>query len=251
MAISPRKCIFCDSDAENLEHLFPRWLLKTARIVLPYHLSIAGQEHHTIPGAKSASIKATCKDCNCGWMSRVEGQAKKLIGPLSQDLGVWIAAADQKAIAQWAIKTTMVFAALDRRTEGNQGYTKEQCRGLRLGHIPFRTMVWLGRYNQKGLGAWGNAFDVNVPGIPHACAGRIANFLIDHLLIQVISIITPSGYDYVNVRFRIKPGPWGQSLIQIWPSSRTLYWPPRLSFFSDGRLAVSRLFNRLETLDGS
>ncbi|MGI0134791.1 MAG: hypothetical protein ACREBW_07540, partial [Candidatus Micrarchaeaceae archaeon] len=245
-ALDMRKCLFCSNISTSHEHYFPKWIFRLTTSTPPYLLTLGGLRAMPVHRG-SAKTKQVCGDCNSGWMSALEAAASKLIGSLSQDIAMWLNVEDQSIIARWSVKTSMVLEALDRKAYAKHGHAQGQREAIRLGaSLPANTQIWLGRYTRTGLGAFGDRFDLNVPKIPVVCNGRIASFIIGHMLIQVVSLNVPREYEGVNITLKTRTGPWGQSLIQIWPSRTKLYWPPALSFSVDGPLAASNLIRRLD-----
>lgn len=241
-----RKCLFCANVATSHEHYFPEWIYDLETSTPPYVLTVGAHKPISVY-RENAKTKQVCEDCNFGWMSNLESAVSKLVGPLSRDIEFWLTVEGQTLIARWAVKTSMVLESLDRRAYGKYGHAQQERDAIRSGTcLPARTQIWMGRYAQTGLGAFGDRFDLNVPKIPVICGGRKTNFIIGHLLIQAISIVAPAKYDHIAIPLRVKAAPWRRALIQIWPATSQTRWPPPLSFSARGDLRVADLIDRLE-----
>ena len=77
-----RTCLFCDQKAKTLEHVWPAWLNESLGVSSPSRVEAwlgpeaERKEWHDAP----IQIRAVCASCNNGWMSRLEGKARPLIG---------------------------------------------------------------------------------------------------------------------------------------------------------------------------
>lgn len=115
MTKARRFCIFCGERANSREHLFPEWLqrLFPADEMAVHFCQVNGEERCWEKRRFSEKTRRVCRDCNVGWMSRLEEAAKLVLAPAvtrsklcAFDLrSQWIA-------AQWAVKTGYVFQTL-------------------------------------------------------------------------------------------------------------------------------------------
>jgi hypothetical protein len=106
----------------------------------------------TEPGAKwlpTARIrvhvqpKCVCGPCNNGWMSAVESDAKPVLAALIGDFALQLDAEQQRQLAAWAIKSTMVWECTAHK---KMFYSQAEREHLRLTRsLPPDTVVWLGR----------------------------------------------------------------------------------------------------------
>jgi hypothetical protein len=104
------------------EHAYPNWALqllpgdKTGTTFylsskLPDFLRAWWKRDET-----GVTVKPVCKECNEGWMSRLEGNARRILGPLMLGTGEHDFTADDKAtIIAWTVKTWMVFDVASRK----------------------------------------------------------------------------------------------------------------------------------------
>lgn len=130
---TPRACVFCGSADLSREHVLPRWIWRTAHgaddVASPLvdkhnppemaDVSVwttEGPVPVRLPVGKKATVvsraitvKVVCRDCNHGWMSRLEAEAKAALTRMFNS-GWWQLSRDEVAtIRRWAAKTTLMF----------------------------------------------------------------------------------------------------------------------------------------------
>lgn len=111
-----RSCIFCLSRRDLTgEHVFPVWLGKA----LGESATRVGKQEftrddrvvrsYTAPGFSLRS-NVVCKQCNNGWMSRLESSVKPVLEPVA--LGRWpvtLSGQDCVRLAAWVVKTVTML----------------------------------------------------------------------------------------------------------------------------------------------
>jgi hypothetical protein len=119
----PGKCIFCGSGGMSKEHVWSEWTyelvpkLKDAghqRVVMksskhnPHITGVASDR--TYQGATNTiKIKCVCeRDCNNGWMSRMETAAKPILTPLILGQPAIVSKDEARTVAAWAAMKMMV-----------------------------------------------------------------------------------------------------------------------------------------------
>lgn len=131
----PGVCIFCDkdhTDGHKLsgEHLWPQWIKKILPIgpenrhsSLPISYGRVGDAVFIEPdyiqrtgNAAGRKIKVPCTQCNNGWMSRIENEARPILTPLIVGDNATISTEDQKKIAAWAALRTIIIEFDDPST---------------------------------------------------------------------------------------------------------------------------------------
>ena len=84
-----------------------------------------------------------CRDCNGGWMKRLEDDAKKVIGPWSS--AGWpfrLNSSAQTLLAAWATKSWMAYAMIRKRDEGPFDF--DERRTMVKSQSPLaRSRVWI------------------------------------------------------------------------------------------------------------
>ncbi len=120
-------CIFCGSSGPiDKEHLLNRWL----RTYL--HDEQAGRPGAQITGGQNKPLtrkihtyplkgwrRVVCKDCNSGWMGRLEGTetgVRPFLEPLVQGKPVVLSVQDQELFMRWIVKLAIVWEYLDTDT---------------------------------------------------------------------------------------------------------------------------------------
>lgn len=113
-------CIFCSGEitgSKSREHIIPVWLLDELKIkqeiISPTHFSLekgmktVSTRHHDLNNL----VARVCLDCNNGWMSILEAQAKPMLIELIRNEKVVIDFNEQERfiIARWAFKTALTL----------------------------------------------------------------------------------------------------------------------------------------------
>ncbi len=247
--MTPRKpCLFCDnpSDGKSKEDVLPVWVQEKIKGKQPLVVNGFSGERPIVQQAVKPSVKTgcVCSNCNHGWMSELEGEARPILGPLMEDIHLMLDADRKLIIARWAVKTAMTISSFNRK-ERDPFYTREECIRFRESStFPRHTKVWLGRYDgiadggMFGIDGW----DEN-PGHPEVTHFYITTILFKRVVIQVLSIHV---WDYVvgsTLRGPLYDGPWEHSLLDF-STNANLFWPPPLSFSDSGDLSLMRLVYR-------
>lgn len=115
-----KECIFCRAVPKKWsdEHVLPQWLLDYLKIrgeeISPTHHSFEGEgnavstRRHKVENLVEGRV---CSECNNGWMSSLEGEAKPLLVPLMQGEKevVELVPNERLRVARWAFKTAIVL----------------------------------------------------------------------------------------------------------------------------------------------
>jgi hypothetical protein len=128
----PDVCIFCEGADPSREHLFPEWTQKyvpagadathkessnaapaatvlgsgeTVEDAFPTH-----QEYTVVRHRDAAHVQfyGPCRDCNGGWMSRLEIEAEAVLAPILRDEPHVISVAAQAILAKWITLRSIV-----------------------------------------------------------------------------------------------------------------------------------------------
>lgn len=241
-------CLFCDNpaDSKSKEDVLPVWIQEKVKGKRPIGVNgFSGDRPIVLQGMKSnLKTVCVCKDCNGGWMSQLEGDARQILGPLMEDIHLVLNGDQQFLIAKWAVKTAMTSESFNRKTR-KLFYTRDECARFRESWtFPPHTLVWLGRYGGTfefgifGIDGWDNN-----PKHPEVTHGYITTLTFKRVAIQVVSIHAPRHLQQGIINLPLVRGPWDGSLLDLRPSGR-LFWPPRLSFVDGGELSLRRLVQR-------
>lgn len=116
-----RKCIFCGANANSREHLYSSWMHRLLPEFAEQAYSGEFIEAHPKTGAVSRrskktkpghlhtkKVKAVCKNCNNGWMSVMEQDAKPSLEPLINGEIVSLDASMLALLARWAALKAIV-----------------------------------------------------------------------------------------------------------------------------------------------
>ncbi len=231
-------CGFCGKRGVNKEHVWPDWLRK---LVLKSRTAI-GQKHFAIEVERSGELRRfststlestvhmPCAECNSSWMSEMEGAARLFMADMVSPGAKTVLGRDRQiTLARWAVKTAMVFEFVAKPAPY---FTwEERLRFKNERDIPQSTFVWTGRY------------DATQPA--HALQHRIGQRRSDASITHAYSFSLTAGFLAVQVfsfrgptptddRVPVKPGPWQQALLRVWPpGDADLLWPPVLEIDHD------------------
>ena len=162
-----------------------------------------------------------------------------------EDIHISLDKDQQLLIAKWAIKTAMAAESFNRKTR-DLFFTRDECARFRQSWtFPPHTLICMGRYVGRNIdvGVFGaDAWD-NKPTHPEVTHSYINTFVFRRVVIQVVCVHARKDLQEGVINFKIVPGPWRQSLIEL-GTARNLAWPPDLSFSDDGSLPLDRLLYR-------
>jgi hypothetical protein len=223
-----RKCIFCDEIVDSREHVWPEWVLER---LPPQKISGFVGRHKNLKFSREFTVGCVCqRRCNGGWMSELERANIPILGEALMDKSMFLDSLQQRTIAAWAVKTAMVLEATIPGTEFTF-YSASERQNMRSSwSIPERTAVWLGRYLGVGLGAWQSGLLGHYPDDPGRYPIRASTILMGSLVIQVLCGRVPDKHRHPTVPISPAQGPWNEILVEAWPSTRQIYWPPVLAF---------------------
>ncbi len=246
--VTSRVCLFCPNPGGNKEDAWPLWLISSvgadSKSPTEYWNTV------TAPPKRWAGPKFTmkkiCRECNNGWMSRLEQAVKPTMGSLVNDISMPLDEEQQRLLARWATKTAMVIEGV--KQEKNNFYTAAQRSEFRTTLIPpLETAVWLGRCSQSNnLHGEARKLRVSNPTATNPLEdGCATTFVTGRLVMQVLSVKRRPDAMYGSLRLRIRSGPWESKLVQVWPiEKQRVDWPPPQSFsdLDDGLLNLRRRF---------
>jgi len=234
-----RRCAFCGKTGRaSNEHVWPQWLRAHANEVSPSrYLHTAGftrtaadtlAETPTVTTHQPGSVfniraRAVCRECNNGWMSALEQQAKPLllamIGAVQPGSAITLAPDQAATIATWAIKTAWM------REESNPGpkaTTQEMRQALhRTALPPEYSQVWAASH------AGDRDFDINQASIDVMRHDRpwndddVRHVLWTSLTFCGISLLAYTVDGWGVQQPQRDPAQW----IQIWPCASEVRFP--------------------------
>jgi hypothetical protein len=152
---------------------------------------------------------------------------------------------EQLLLAQWTIKTAMVFDC--GWAQGGLFFTEEERTALRnslaptglSSPMPCHAHVWLAR--REGLNTMVSGANCLHGGVRwmdviHPAPGYVVTLGAGHFTAQVMTVRPPFEVPgNPEVTYEMRPGPWHEATIRIWPAVRSsAEWPPRITLQDDG-----------------
>jgi hypothetical protein len=109
-----RRCIFCGTARDlTREHAVPRWVSKDVFLDMPIFAYHGSDRDHAVRPYMSKGVTAAprivCRECNNGWLNRLEIKARNGIGPIMSGHKKRLSAEEQAVAALWALKTSIVL----------------------------------------------------------------------------------------------------------------------------------------------
>ncbi len=224
----PPHCAFCANKPDSKEHAWPQWLIDelytgTQRI----SGVVEGERARIDVTQKAIKIKCVCENCNTVWMKRLEESAQPLITPMFTGNNRNLNIPQQWTITRWAVKTAMVFEYVShQRTLFYTNDERQQFKNLEA--IPTFSHAWLARYIKGPRGF--TIATVGVDGYPASpnsalVAPYFTTFVFGQLVIQVVTV-RPYHGETRRAVIHPKPGPWHLNSLRIWPTQKSVAWPP-------------------------
>lgn len=218
-------CVFCGHRETSNEHVFPAWLPEVmpgaGRLVHRWQAppDTDAQSREWTNRFVSFKANVVCRDnCNSGWMSRLEGAARPLLEPMIRGERQTLSSAQQQVVAYWALKTTMMID-FAQEEEFRSVPPADYARLYKAGTVLPNTFVWLAAAEfGRGALAQHRTLEFGLDGHTLNGYGGVVN--VGHLVISVVKV------DFGNGRVINIGGPLGPALVPLWPTRRTLQWPP-------------------------
>lgn len=242
-----RACMFCGGKASSREDALPRWLI--THLPTPDGVSVVAERGRAPARKWKASrhelkVRFVCKGCNNGWMSRLENRAKPLIESLFDAQKTKLPPVHQCTLAEWSVKTAMVFEAL--RSGSTWFYTDSDRRSVARGAgLPPRTRVWAAScLNLPGTYCASSDLSESPKKGRNEGAAYVTTIAFRDLALQVVTARAPRDVSAeVPITTEIRTGPWEDATLSVWPpAEQAASWPPRLGL--DGESGLNVLVDR-------
>jgi hypothetical protein len=224
-------CGFCQKPNKiSNEHVFGQWLtaLLTSGEATGFRHELRRPGHKSVVRESvslDTQVRMPCRPCNEGWMNDLEKAMQRVLPPLIRNGdGVRLSIETQAAIAAWAVKTAMVVEFL--RPRDIQYFTPNDRLSLMVNRVPTGDMgahVWIGAFVGPNDGMRSSASRLS--SAPHGADAYELLVALRKLLVQVF-VKRGSATNDIYVR----PGDWDRWLLEIWPPSREIVWPPADAF---------------------
>jgi hypothetical protein len=237
-----RLCIFGGHDKKlTSEHIWGDWVTKYVPRTMNKHqfanilIPKPGEPEPPIVRIRagdplSSQVPVVCGNCNSGWMSQLQNQAKPFLIPLFEGKECALAAEARTTVSAWIAMATMTSEHVSRDPKQIAISQAERDWLMNKRTPPDEWRIWIGRHRSQGWpGQWVHAtFPVasaakNITNEDRQPNTQTTAFQIGELFVFVMSSIfpdIPKVWDWENTpRAR-------RCLRQLWPHvGGTLIWP--------------------------
>lgn len=212
-----RNCHFCSNSADSKEHAWPLWLSSrfgSESSVLDVQIgdkAFAIRSKHP-----EVTVRSVCRECNNGWMSRLEGAVRPAIEMLlAKQKGV-LKVQEMHLLAAWSLKTSMVFESVDRLNA--HFYTQSERGGLRqFLAIPENTWIWIAGVRDFDT-VFSNAHRLSTSNEPGSPRGYLTTLVFGNFAAQVLTLRhNAPEVDREQITFETLDGPWADIQLAVWP----------------------------------
>jgi len=207
-------CAFCQRPGVKMsdEHVIPQWMSLLGADAGPYEREVNGR---TVRSKKINIItRSICKDCNTGWMSRIEDGASIVMKPIFNATATKISELDRWVIARWITKTVYTFLLASLRSDESEPLDRAQYRNFYINPQPATNqLTLLAGYTGPLLPV---RFELTFQDDQTKRAGRIL-FHFHRVVICVFFL--DNDYPSVHLPTWLK-----QAAHVIWPPQRDLLW---------------------------
>jgi hypothetical protein len=231
-------------DGLTREHVFGDWLTRIGLDLGPVAQGAGPLNRLLRDMGVNAPFRQTVRDvcdrCNGGWMSRLEGAAKRVLTPFILGQSGSMEPTDQGAVAAWVQKTALVAMLVSSEKDRNSGYGLPSTeyremfeRRDSVEPLP-ATDVWIGRYRGQGRTGtvWVTPLVVAVEGTkePDWPQAYAMTLVLGELLLHGVSFTTPS----LELQLSTLRG-----FSQLWPAVDRVTWPNSTSVDDAGFVSLS------------
>ncbi len=223
-------CVFCGFEGRlTAEHVFPRWL----EDVLPPGAAGALSTVEQGPSNRmfttrqwecrgyNWTVRAVCRECNNGWLSELEGQAKKVLTPMIRGGSTRLTGHARRVLAAWAVKTIIV----SHSKEAGSRVPADHYARLREDRVaPPGTTVWIGAVDPRPARLVSlRHYDVSMhaPALGTRHGAYCGTLSVGRVVLQVL------GHDDEDRVARALTTNARAALVQVWPAPAPVaMWPP-------------------------
>lgn len=248
-------CIFCGPTSSPItrEHLWPKWI---SRLILRAKKD-SGFEHkgyQTVLSGKANrswnmrgfddTIRCVCKQCNSGWMGKLEDRAKPILTKLIPfSLPHTLSMDAQGVIATWCMLRALILEQYHPSQKG-RFYTHEEHRlfasSLQLPSVLISGAQYIGTRpassNRWSLLLWPKKVEP-IPLLAHHL--QLSTFCIGQFAFQVVGIRRPKD----SAERPIISSLWKSVTVQFWPViANDIRWPQPFLLNDDGLDEFRRRF---------
>lgn len=265
MGRTPRlagRCIFCGRTGLSKEHVLPDWLQTLFPrsptdthtvgsfdwVGIPGHVAPIQSSKRRQGQAGRRKVRVVCEtNCNNGWLSRLETATKPLLLDLVQGYSRTLTVDDQKCLATWIAKTTMVAEFIRKDQVAVSQATRD--RFYTFIEPPAHWSIWIAFYSgteslagnifHHGVGLYLPPLDMR-PGVKNT---QYTVITLGHLM----CICASSEDERQEFKLDARMAP---AVRQIWPlNGQDIEWPPDRSIDDEGATQVTSAFGKWMGLD--
>jgi hypothetical protein len=212
-----RECHFCDNAADSKEHAWPKWLASrfgSSSSVLD--VRIGDQAYVTRSKYPVVTVRSVCRECNNGWMSRLEDDARPALELLLGERNARLDVQEMHLVSAWALKTSMVFESVDRANA--DFYTRVEREAFRrFMAIPEYTWIWVA--GVRGFDAvFTDAHRLSITPTMGASDAVLTTLAFGNFAAQVLTLRPHRPeQDRDLISFETRAGPWVDIQLAVWP----------------------------------
>jgi hypothetical protein len=232
VAVRRRGCVFCGDVDLSREHVYPKWLRSyygPALRVLSIVQSPDGDTRRRPEVPFDITVRCVCKQCNNGWMSRMEDRARPHLVPLMHGSATRLQPEALAVISAWTYKTVLMIQ--EQAAPATPLIPREAYHHLmREGSPPLGVRIWLSEHGAALTDVTTVAFSTldrlvvsggSDPDLPDGSACYSAAIALGRLVIVILGSV--SGADVPDP---VDTAPW---LRRAWPDVTPTWWPPSRS----------------------
>lgn len=228
-----KTCIFCTRRADSDEDVIPKWIPRLLRKQegerVPMRTTRFGHEpREQLAGESIQKVGSVCRQCNNGWMSRLEEDVKPILKPMILGNPVTLTARQQERITTWMTKCAMMYESM---ATGEVFYNGLDCHHfMKTGSPLGATSVWLGQYN-GGIRVIG---DYRLLPRQQDDGGFVKILVLTLVLGKLALQLTSAKWTKESPRVDLATWVLENTkdlLVQVWPVNLLgVQWPPLCSF---------------------
>jgi hypothetical protein len=259
MSRPQKKCVFCDKPANSKEHFWPEWMHELLpqlpdprhnRRLHEFHPKVGHMQsgvNHRTGGVETIKFRVVCENCNNGWMSGREEEARPFLTSLINGTPIVLSTVEMTVVARWiAIKCIVA-----EHSVRDYYLTPEADRfALRQhGTVPEYFRVYLINHNLKhGIGYMRHSLGLSLSGPPTDPPAwgtpkniQTISFFLGRIMVHLNAARIPN-YS-IESRYDV-PGVWDKC--RIWPFQDVkMVWPRRPLLDNDGIMVVATALSKI------
>lgn len=211
-------CVFCNKKGERAkEHVWPDWLQKSLNLstekFLGTHYNLAGIPlSERVHVGDATQFGHVCKNCNSGWMSKLEVEFQKIFNAISENDNFFINGNSARIIKLWSIKTAFIINAFSNYRKiipvehFNKFFLKQKIKTIKIylaKNIEEKTLRW-----QQGQ----NFFFITKMNKDKLRTSYFVSLLVGKIIIKII-YIPDNNFEFISDDYK-----------QIFPYKKGLFF---------------------------